>query len=262
MADCGSQNTLGVSTTAEEFASGKITYLLNGSTSEGNLAWYQTLGDGIDTDANPVLDKNHKVVYATQPCATGFSNIEGAANPHSSVDEITGYCSACGKYTTAATLTDGVYQIGNAAQLYWFADFVNNGHPTANAVLTQNITVNATVIDENGSLIGTQTNSWTPIGTSAYKYAGTFDGNGHTISGLYFNNITDGSYPNGGNYIGLIGYANGTTIKNVGIIDSYIRGRSYVGGICGYICFDSSSKTTITNCYNTGTVSGSSFSGK
>ena len=62
---CGSQNTFGVSATAEEFASGKITYLLNGSsTSEGDLAWYQTIG----TDALPVLNKNHRVVYATQPC--------------------------------------------------------------------------------------------------------------------------------------------------------------------------------------------------
>ena len=252
---CGSQNTLGVSATAEEFASGKITYLLNGSTSEGDLAWYQTLGVG--NDAYPVLDKNHKVVYAKQPCTSEFSNTE-AVKEHSSVNEI-GFCPICGKYTATATLTDGVYQIGNAAQLYWFAQLVNEGETAANAVLTADIVVNENVLTAEGELNGTPTYSWTPIGTSSKQYAGTFDGNGHTISGLYFNNTTMRNYPDGGNFVGLIGYTNSATIKNVGVIDSYLYGYQYVGGICGYAY--TSSTTTITNCHNTGTVSGSYYVG-
>ena len=63
------------------------------------------------------------------------------------------------------------------------------------------------------------------IGYSGYK--GTFDGQGHTISGLYFNDV-DASY------VGLFG-GNCGTIKNVGVVDSYFCGSNYVGGVCGGI---------------------------
>jgi len=152
---------------------------------------------------------------------------------------------------------DGYYVISTAAELYGFANLVNDGTTTANAVLTANIEVNENVLNANGSLNGTPTYSWTPIGTNANQFNGTFDGNNHTISGLYFNNTTKSNYPDGGKYVGLIGYANVATIKNVGVVGSYIWAYENVGGICGY-CY--SANTIITNCYNTGTVSGSSTS--
>ena len=248
---CGSKNTLGVSVTAEEIEGGKITYLLNGSTSGDNNVWRQNLGDGDDTDAFPVLD-NHRVVYATQPCESAFSNTPNAHKDHNVTNDI-GYCPVCGKYVTAATLDNGVYQIGSAAQLYWFAQLVNEGETSAKAILTADITVNTTVLNNDGTLNGSPTYSWTPIGTESKKYEGTFDGGGHTISGLYFENTTNSNYPDGGNYVGLIGYAKGATIENVGVINSYLRGYQNIGGICGY----SIDSTTITNCQNTGTVSGS-----
>ena len=247
LSSCGSQNELGTSITTEEFESGEITYLLNGRISDDNKnEWRQNLDNSNVVDAYPVLDKNHHVVYASQPCATAFSNNEGALHPHSSVDEITGYCSDCGRYCTEATLVDDTYQIGNAAQLYWFAQLVNEGETSAKAILTADITVNTTVLNNDGTLNGTPTYSWTPIGNSNKKYTGTFDGNYHTISGLYF------SSPNVSS-VGLIGYAGSfAKINNVGVIDSYLQGRSDVGGICGF-----GDRTNTTNCYNTGTVSGS-----
>ncbi|MBO7494958.1 MAG: hypothetical protein J6T98_00275, partial [Salinivirgaceae bacterium] len=255
-----------ISATTEEFASGKITYLLNDNTSGNNNTWRQTLGDG--NDAFPVLD-NHLIVYATQPCKSEFSNTPNVHKDHSATNGI-GYCTACGQliapapsmvtesdYSSLNLTADyiGYYIISNAADLYWFANEVNNGNTTINAVLTKDIEVNKTVLNAEGNLNGTPTYSWTPIGTSSKKYAGTFDGNNHTISGLYFYNTTDSNYPDGGNRVGLIGYANEATIKNIGVIDSYLHGCQYVGSICGYVY---NSNTTITNCYNTGTVSGSS----
>jgi len=258
---CGSKNTLGVSTTAEEFASGKITYLLNGSTSEGNLAWYQTLVDG--GDAYPVLDNTHAVVYTTEPCVTdNFSNT--ALEPKNHNWNSSGQCTVCGAYLSATLVTAenysglgltadyvGYFAISTAEGLYSFAEFVNGGANAANAVLTTDIVVNENVLNDDGTLNGTPTYSWTPIGTNESQYQGTFDGNGHTISGLYFNNTTDGNYPDGGKYVGLIGVADGAEIKNVGVIGSYIRGYTSFGGICGV-----ASNSNITNCYNTGTVSG------
>ena len=62
----------------------------------------------------------------------------------------------------------------NSAELYWFANEVNNGNTTIiNAVLTADIVVNEKVLKEDGTLNGTHTYTWTPIGTSSYKYTGT-----------------------------------------------------------------------------------------
>ena len=85
---------------------------------------------------------------------------------------------------------------------------------------------------------------WTPIGEICWFY-GVFDGNGHTVSGVYINNEK--------NCQGLFGECNGT-IKNVGVLDSYIHGSGNVGGVVGY-------GSAVTNCYSTGTVSGSSYVG-
>ena len=136
------------------------------------------------------------------------------------------------------------YQISNSSQLFWFAKQVNSGNTSINAVLTTNIVVNQNVLNANGTLNTSLTNliEWTPIGNESNKYTGTFDGQNHTISGLYFDKSTA--------FVGLFGYNKGT-IKNVGIIDSYFKGFNRVGGVCG----ENNSK--IENSYNTGLVSGS-----
>ncbi|MBO7144235.1 MAG: leucine-rich repeat protein, partial [Salinivirgaceae bacterium] len=142
----------------------------------------------------------------------------------------------------------GYYAISNASQLYGFAEIVNSGTTNANAVLMSDITVNSNVLktDGSGALNGNGINFtiWTPIGTNTNKYAGKFDGNGHTISGLYLNddNVS---------YVGLFGYStNNATIKNTSIIDSYFRGYQFVAGFCGYV----DGNTKISNCYNASTV--------
>ena len=249
----------GVSATAEEFSSGKITYLLNEKSSVGDLAWYQN----IENDAFPTLDNTHQRVYVTLVCHSSYYNEDGIEKDH--VWDSDGICTACGAYHTATLVANdnyeslnltadfvGYYAISNIGELYWFADLVNNGTNTVNAVLTNDIVGNAHVLTDEGKLNGDGSNfrSWTPIGTSSKKYQGIFDGNGYTISGLYFKNTTSSNYPNGGNYVGLFGYADGGTIKNVGVIDSYFEGKSYIGSICGY-----SNNGTITNCFNTGTIS-------
>ena len=157
------------------------------------------------------------------------------------------YKSQSTKYTKSIPLLkDGYYQISDAEQLYWFASKVNSGSISINAVLTADIVVNEKVLNAGGTLItdfeGLRV--WTPI----KYYAGTFNGNNHTISGLYFNNKNI-------DYVGLFGYNYGT-IKNIGIIDSYFKGKICVGGVCGY---NNGSNGTIANSYNTGTINGSGY---
>ncbi|MGN0449520.1 MAG: hypothetical protein ACI4G0_04080, partial [Ruminococcus sp.] len=115
----------------------------------------------------------------------------------------------------------GVYQIGTAAQLYWFAGLVNgtleevDQNTAANAVLTADITVNTGVLKSDGTLNTGTFTDWMPIGNTSNQYAGTFDGQGHTINGLYFNNTSTED-------VGLFGcLGENGEIKNVGVIDSY-----------------------------------------
>ena len=145
------------------------------------------------------------------------------------------------------------YQISTAEELYWFAGLVNGTLPdgggeknlSANAILTANITVNTGVLDENKNLVSkSDLTEWEPIGDRWSSYTGTFDGQGYTISGLYFNNPTS-------SYVGLFGNigANGK-ISNVGVLDSYFQFREFGGGVCGV------NYGTVRDCKNTGSVRG------
>ncbi|WP_302770481.1 S-layer homology domain-containing protein [Anaerotignum lactatifermentans] len=146
------------------------------------------------------------------------------------------------------------YLIYNAEELKGFRDMVNSGNTDIHAKLMDDITINENVLDENGNLNGNGSGleQWTPIGSYGIRgeeaYIGTFDGNGHTISGLY----VDSDAQNVGLF-GCVG-TNGK-IQNVGVVDSYISATAngaIVGGVCGR-----NYRGTIENCYNTGTVTGS-----
>ena len=78
--------------------------------------------------------------------------------------------------------------------------------------------------------------TWTPVGDSTTPFKGTFDGDGHKITGL---KITSGSY------IGLFGYVGeGATIKNVNLVGASVSGESRVGALIGRIVGDA----TVSNC--------------
>ena len=230
----------GTFATTEQFANGYVAYQINENA--GNLIYYQTIGsDGI-----PTLDDSHAVVIASA---------EGGYESHFHELDENGFCS-CGKVFAEPEFNGTAYEIANAGNLYWFAKYVNSGNNSANAILTANIVVNTGVLDANGALNGDLDDNnfkvWTPIGTDSYNYEGTFDGQGHIVSGLYFHNTNDDYYPNGGKYVGLIGACSGATIKNVGVIDSYLHGYYDVGGILGYS--DDIASSSITNCFNTSTI--------
>ena len=201
-------------------------------------------------------DNNHIINVACKDCPIGY--VTKKTETHSIGEN--GFC-ACNNVYQPAELTtdkydidedgskDAVYEISNAGQLYWFAGLVNGTlsgvaqNKSANAVLTADIVVNANVLKSDGTLNEGTFKEWTPTATSASPYTGIFDGQNHTISGLYFNQ--ENSYD-----VGLFGRNNGK-IANAGILDSYFYGTSKVGGMCG-----NNYTGTISNCYNTGSVSG------
>lgn len=93
------------------------------------------------------------------------------------------------------------------------------------------------------------------FGTAEYPFAGTFDGNGHTISNLHVN-LTGDSYANSSTiYAGLFGYTDGATIKNLHISGTYNvevleSDELVIGGLVGQ-----ANNTTIENCYITSSMS-------
>lgn len=138
------------------------------------------------------------------------------------------------------------YQIANGAQLAKLAQDVNGGNNYDGTyfVLTADILLND-ISDWESWETTAPTNSWTPIGSNYEQpFTGTLDGDGHSVSGIYINSTA--------NYQGLVGYlGKGGTLQNLGVEASYIKGGSYVGGLCG------GNSGTVTNCYNTGSVTGS-----
>ena len=258
--------------TTEEIASGKATHWLNRyQFGDGSIGWHQNIDNGKTKDAYPVLDNTHGVVYTSQPCPSSgtYSNTKPSSSEVQHSWDTDNVCTKCGKTKDVFDLVegfqepsqvDGVYQISTKGELYWFTALVNgsglltDGTPpnnSANAVLTSDITVNSNVLDESGNLGGTSDTrlDWIPVGNSDRPYTGTFNGQGHTISGLYFNDSSK-------NYVGLFGELRKGKIQNTGIVDSYFNGKNNVGGLCGEYYNGS-----ISYCYNTGAVSGNSYVG-
>lgn len=184
---------------------------------------------------------------------------------------INGLCSLCrGDYEPAKETTDKydidgvegfdtVYEISNAGQLYWFAALVNNDtthaefdaqNKSANAVLTADITVNTGNVAGCNGVKAYGWIDWTPVGSSSARYMGTFDGQGYTVSGLYFNDDT-------ASYVGLFGCIISTgRISDVNVENFWFKGYDYAGGVCGS---NDGSGGTIKNCKSSGEVSAAYF---
>ncbi len=133
--------------------------------------------------------------------------------------------------------SEGVYQITGPAELMWF---MKNAPLTGSAELTTDIRINETVSEDTGASY-----SWQPVGASGSKaYTGDFNGNGHTISGIY----VDGKNASNGGLFGYVG--TGGSIHDLTLEDSVITGNgSYYGGIAGDL------KGTVANCHVADTVS-------
>ena len=138
----------------------------------------------------------------------------------------------------------------------WNADDLNNmrDNLSGNYILMNDIDLSDTVW---GTVYNASnpTPGWEPIGTFESPFTGTFDGNGHTITGLYIDrpNKTE---------VGLFGVPTETTIiKDLGLLNIYVKGFNYVGSMVGSYNYQAGKGSTITNCYTTGTVTGHSYVG-
>ncbi|MBE6811889.1 MAG: hypothetical protein E7523_03295 [Ruminococcaceae bacterium] len=172
-----------------------------------------------------------------------------------------------GATSTQPSAIDGVYQIGTAEELAWFAAQVNAGNTAYNALLTADIDLSGQV--------------WTPIGNDSKRYAGTFDGNNFTVSNVY---ITTTSVDRGlfgktanatirnlnldtvrimtaRNYTGtVVGVINGGAVENCHVTGVYLAtSNGYLGGLIGQV---EGTSPVVRNCTVSGTNDYATISGK
>ena len=151
---------------------------------------------------------------------------------------------------------DDPYLISTPDELAYLSQLTN-----ANGALTQgkyyqlaaDICLNDQMLNGNYELEGIPENVWTPIGNSSNNsFKGVFDGNNHTISGVYI--------PDGNDCSGLFGTIDGATVNDLSLIDTYVKGSNYTGGLVGQVAYNDS--CFIKRCYVEANVtSTNSYSG-
>lgn len=107
-------------------------------------------------------------------------------------------------------------------------------------VLGSNIDATATTGWNGGA-------GFNPVGSSVLAFTGTLDGLGHTVNGLYINR---GSTDN----VGLLGYAQNASLRNIGLTNASITGQGSVGGLLGYLNTTTGGSSSIENSYVSGAV--------
>lgn len=267
---------------AEQFASGEVCYLLNNGVTDGTQAWYQMIDNenpdafpkyegltiGYDEanqryfgycsgehvwvkekDIDPTCTEGGYIVYKCSKCGGTKTEPDNGkpALGHSCTED--GRCTRCGSFQALQPKNgDGTaedpYQLVNYSNLVWFGQQVDSGALYINAILAADITANENLLDADGNVKGTPEYTWTPICNKSEFYQGTFDGKGHTISGLYAPDTSESKK------CGFIGLCNGT-IKNLGITDSFFGGSGiFVGTFVG----NGSGECVIENCFSSAVV--------
>ena len=234
--------TARVTVVLTDYTEGMASVRLTGlSTENGNPAEIAPYDKGGDTYTALVAPQSVAAGTAFITCA--FTNGKvfvykmKEATDWQAGEEYTYTVSLAAAYPGYTDDGNGNYTVTSAEGLKNIAELVNGGKTDINITLDKNI-----------DLTGKE---WTPIGTSSSSYTGTFDGGGHTITGLTVTGSDE--------YAGLFGYIgkDGGTVKNVVLENVQITSDyqyGYVGGVAGY------SRGNIENCSVSGSVSGNSNS--
>jgi len=112
-------------------------------------------------------------------------------------------------------------------------------------ILMNNLDFNGSVYCSDSSLTG-----WEPVGDEPDPFTGNFNGQGNLIKNMFINRSSSSN-------TGLFGYTNNAVINNLGMVNSEITGKDYIGNLIG-VANDS---TLIGNCYATGAIAGEDYIG-
>lgn len=219
--------------TLSELATRTLTFAV--TPADATVTVTHPVGDTIAADENGAYIVYAGETYAYTVAKADYITVSGSftAAKNDTIKVTLTYAGAGwdGTTKTAPKTENGVYQIGTAAELAWFADAVNGGQKAINGKLTANINLNG--------------KTWTAFGKYDYKlegksgFAGTLDGDRHIVSGL---KSTEG-------LVSCLSSAG--TVKNLTVIGT-VSGSSHMGGIAA------TSYGAVENCLFDGTVTTSS----
>ncbi len=211
--------------------------------------------------SSQTVDHGYKASVPSDPSApdgmtfAGWTDASGNAFDFDSA--IVNHTEVFARFETAKD-TDGSYLISNLDELIWFRNEVNFGNTGISGRLTADIEMNSgkyMIVGNEVSFYDTAT-VWKPIGGYDYSdtdnyvkfFSGSFDGNGHTLSGFY---IKHDAMAANASELGIFGVITETaSIKNLNIICSYFEGYSKIGAVAG------KSSGNISGCSVSAVVSG------
>ena len=285
IADCIAANGSGLYITGSQMYPADYGKLFaNGGSVDGDVV----LGD--TTDGPCTITGSGRTVFNGKVTVTPGSTIESGTFNGEVINNgtITGGTFNGGITGTPALVTGSgtetdPYQISTATGLKWFRDVVNGANGQ-----TQNLGACAELTAD----VDLENDAWTPIGQNTgddpkdtLAYSGTFNGNGHTISGLNVTGefaysglfgytegaairdltvagkVTSTSTDSSTAVGGIIGRAKGSTIENCGNLCAVTAPAGHTGGIVGYAAYMDDSSGWITGCYNAGKISGGDYAG-
>ena len=136
--------------------------------------------------------------------------------------------------------SESTYTINTMAQLSGLAVITTIGRPLQGKTVNLGADITMNTGNHLDWIYNPPTYGWLPISFGDPGFQGTFDGKGHTISGLYYDNSTK-------SYVGFFGRLNGATVKDIVFKNSLIAGNSNIGGLAGAII---SNPATISGIYS------------
>ena len=254
--------------TADPVSSGELCFYLNDKTN-GGTNFYQTIGDDLFPMPFSTSEKVYEVADyycdGTPKGSVVYSNTEGGTkDEHVKGDNY--ICVNCHNYAFDGIENyktpdaDGWYHLSTVDDVEWFSAMVNKKyHGAMNVVLDNDID------------FGSEADIHTPIGTSAHKFFGKFNGQGHRIKGLILTTATTERLENrdydGMGFFGSVrgggtdadGTVNNEVVIENLIIDascSFTHGSKFAAAVVGHINSrnDENSKITIQNCGNEANV--------
>ncbi|MCJ9669944.1 MULTISPECIES: MBG domain-containing protein [unclassified Neorhizobium] len=263
----GDDSVINVSTLEAALAGANVTVTTGDGSSAGSQAGTITVADALSWSAGTTLTLSAASDIAINAAITASGTSAGVVLQADNSGTSTGTVSfgAGGSVNLSGSAsTANIYY--NPAMFGTATDF--SGNVTANSLVAYQLVNNPTGLQSiqdhlTGSFAlgkdidASDTANWNygfgfrSIGTDGFQalnggagFAGNFDGQGHTISGLTIDNQLLYAYT------GLFGYVGpGATIANVGLIGGSITGAQWVGSLVGY-----NNGGTITNVYATGAI--------
>jgi len=227
---------------------------LNGSVNANNASTAVTFEYGLTTSYGTIVTADQSPVTgsAATPVSKAITGLTAGVTYYYRVVGVNagGTTNGLGKSFTAPFFAgngtpEDPYQIATLADLKW----VSEHSDIWNSSFVQTANIDASITSTWNISKG-----FSPIGNATTKFTGSYNGQYHTITGLTINRSDEYN-------VGLFGVTANSILKNIALLDCSVIGQNNVGSLVGYMGYNSTLTSSISDCYCTGEVSGTDYVG-